>query len=147
MTTRCGRCRGRREIRDLHGLGRTPCPDCEGTGVKVAKSSLGKNTRSIALAVGARCVICGEPATTVHHVVPQQRIKRLVQGDLSRALTDRRNGVPVDEACHGPLDIPTLREGHLHPGFWHFVVEYDLWQALPEAFKTDANWRRLEAAV
>jgi hypothetical protein len=131
--SKCGRCHGRGYIQRIRGIGHDECPACAGTGVKVQKSSLGSRSFSIPGPHG-NCIVCGDPATEWHHVVSVQRIKRFVsEGKQQAALTDKRNLIPVDRACHEKIERALLElEPHeLHPDFLAFVFGYDLKSALP----------------
>lgn len=129
----CGRCKGRGRVKRTIGFGEFPCPDCKGTGIKARKSSLGSRTVSIKGPHGT-CRFCGKPATQFHHVVAQNRLDRFLSPDLAqKAKADRRNGIPVDWACHDLIERDPTRvtQDKLHSGFWEFVAQYDLFAALP----------------
>jgi hypothetical protein len=133
MSKICGRCRGRREHKNPHGPGMVPCGDCNSTGVKVQKSSLGSKTVSVPLS-GASCKVCGNPAVNAHHVVPQSRLKRYLLADEAReAQADIRNTTPLCFDCHEKVESCRLELAphELHPGFLRFVEQYDLAAALP----------------
>jgi hypothetical protein len=135
MNGKCGRCRGRRVIRELAGLGVRECPDCDGTGIRVQKASLGASTVTIPLPTGARCKVCGELAIHQHHVVAQQRLNRYISDPDARrrAKADIRNAVPLCFECHHRVEVGSLplEPSDLHPQFARFVRQYDLAAALP----------------
>lgn len=130
--SRCGRCKGRAFIKELHGLGIKECPDCT-KGIKTPKSTLGSRTVSVSID-GARCVVCNEPAVQGHHVVPQSRIDRFVLAELTQeAKADRRNVTPLCHQCHSKVEAAALdlAPHELPNGFWAFVAYYSLEPALP----------------
>lgn len=130
--SRCGRCRGRGFVKELHGLGINECPDCT-KGIKTPKASLGSKTVSVPTD-GAACRVCAEPAVHSHHVIAQQRLERFVLvGERQKAKGDRRNTVPLCALCHDRVGSGSLHlaRHELHPGFSSFVEQYDLAGALP----------------
>jgi cytochrome c553 len=137
--TRCGRCKGRREIRKPRGLERIPCPACNGQGVKAPKSSLGSRTVSIPLMNGASCKLCNEPAVQNHHVVSQSRLDRLPKEIRQQAKADPRNALALCYACHHDETNgrAVVELEHLHPDFNRFLTEYGLEGALPRHLRKD----------
>lgn len=132
--SRCGRCKGRGYIQAIRGVGTLECPGCGGDGVKIQRSSLGARAVSVSLPSGSRCKVCGEPAVHSHHVIPQQRINRFVPADRCQdAKGDVRNTVPVCFGCHDTIEKGNLQLAphELHPDFWEFVAEHDLYAGLP----------------
>lgn len=130
--SRCGRCKGRGYVKELHGLGIQPCPGCE-QGVKKETASLGKGNARLTGPVGS-CVVCGDPAIDWHHVIAQQRIKRFVlDTERKAALEDRRNLIAVCRRCHDRIEHAVIAVDPilLPNGFPSFVAQYDLQAALP----------------
>lgn len=135
--SKCGRCRGRRTIRELHGLNIVPCPDCNATGVKQRKPMVSRSG-SVPLPEGARCIVCGEPAVHNHHPVKRQRIDRLVKPEAraEACKRDPRGVCPLCDPCHvlaekEAKDKLELKREHLHPDFAAWVGEYNLFAGLP----------------
>jgi len=139
---RCGRCKGRGEIRPVRGFDMLVCPDCSGSGEKKQKpSSLGKRTVSLGTPEG-RCKVCSDrPAVEFHHVVAQHRLDRYLSAELAlEAKSDIRNGVDVCRPCHDRIErgFLHLTEAELHPGFLQFIQAYDLYAALPRYMQEQA---------
>lgn len=103
----------------------------------------------------SRCVQCGGRATTLHHVLPRQNIKReypqgfavlvsgrrVPRGDL---LADRRNLIPMClTPCH--LDHENwarrLWRDQIPPSAWEFAAELGGWAtvALERAYPVRAR--------
>lgn len=132
--SRCGRCKGKGWHHPIRGVGQMDCAECKGTGVRVQKSTLGSRTVSVPLPEGARCIVCGSPAVSHHHVVPQQRLSRyLSPRDAQIAKADPRNVTPMCHQCHGKVENGSLELApHEIPrGFRSFVAQFDLEAALP----------------
>ena len=71
-----------------------------------------------------------------HHVIPVQRIRRMVQPvntNRVRAIRDLRNIVVLCSLHHRNLEagVYVVDEADLHPEFWDYVAEFGLTGALP----------------
>lgn len=134
MNQVCAKCKGKGHHHPIRGIGEVECRSCKGTGIRVPKSSLGTKTVSVPVN-GAWCKVCGDaPAVSSHHVVAQQRIRRVLPPDLARkAQADPRGTVPVCHRCHSKLEAAELElhPHELHPGFPDFIEQYDLFAVLP----------------
>lgn len=158
---RCGRCRGRGYIRPLDPQADPTCPDCEGSGDKPRY----KPKPKVEPAYDGRPSYCtwegreglGPCSGRLdwHHIIPRGRIAdavlkgRGLTPDLAEqlrvALSDRRVLVGACNGHHlGPVENASpaaqLREDELPCGFWDYVAEHGLEDAVPRYL------RRAEAA-
>jgi hypothetical protein len=89
---------------------------------------------------GQRCLGCTRPASTRHHVLPQQQIKRYVsalrrempagqKGLLRRLLADKRNLVPMCFPCHMAHESwsKRLTRDQIPKQAWDFARELGEW--------------------
>lgn len=150
MSSACGYCKGRRVVKG-DGLQLVPCPKCGGLGEKQQRSSLGARRPGRAASYEwdvanfplTKCVCCNQPALEWHHVIPVQRLRRLIIEPelLDLAIRDVRGQVMVDRLCHERIENAALLiERHeLHPEFVSYVIDFDLIAGLPRHLGIDGR--------
>ena len=133
---KCGACKGRGYHKPLRGVEMVDCQKCGGTGDFEHKAALGSSSVSLGTPPrGALCLFClKRPAVEYHHACPQNRIDNyLPEPEAQEAKADIRNGVQSCRPCHDAVEgNPQLLEPrHLQPNFTDFLLEWDLFAALP----------------